>query len=57
MKKRSYFWKENTGSTRKKYSIVNLLEIILIKKIMMYFMKLVECKPLLVSLKIKHEKN
>ena len=23
----------------------------------MYFMKLVECKPLLVSLKIKHEKN
>ena len=57
MKKRSYFWKEKTGSTRKKYSIVNLLEIILIKKIMMYFMKLVECKPLLVSLKIKHETN
>ena len=35
----------------KENSVVNFLELVLIKEIRMYFMKVVECKYLLVSLK------
>ena len=48
------FEKKRQEALQKKKLIVNLLELILIKKIMMYFMKLVEYKHLLVSLKIKN---
>ena len=48
------FLKKKTRSARKKYSIVNLLELILVKKIRVQIMKLVEYKhPLLNQLKKK----
>ena len=50
------FEKKRQEALQKKKLIVNLLELILIKKIMMYFMKLVEYKHLLVSLKIKNKR-
>ena len=43
------FQKKKTRSTRKKYSIVNLLELISTKKIMMQIMKLVEYKHSLLN--------
>ena len=50
------FLKRKGKKDQKKNLIVNLLQLILIKKTMMYFMKLVEYKHLLVSLKIKNKR-
>ena len=45
------FFKGKGSMHQKKNSVVNFLELVLIKEIRMYFMKVVECKYLLVSLK------
>ena len=50
------FEKKRQEALGKKNLIVNLLEVILIKKIMMYFVKVVEQKHLLVILRIKNLK-
>ena len=48
---RPYFWGKKTKSTTKKKLVVNLLELIRVKKAMMQTMKLVEYKHLSVNLK------
>ena len=51
---RDLIFEKKRQEVLEKDSIVNLLELILIKKNMMYFMKLIEYKHLLVSLKLKN---
>ena len=54
---RSYFWGEMTKSTRKKNLVINLFELIRVKKGMIQTMKLVEHKYLSINLKTDNQTN
>ena len=51
---RPYYWGEKTKGTRRKTLVINLLELMRVKKAMMKTMKLVQYKYLSVNLKTEN---